>query len=112
MAKGTARQQHPILVKKTPVHSITSIDIFTDGMGHEAHWGKDRDLAAKDIGLINNPAHAAKVITMGMGIDHGRHRTGTELLVDKVESSPGRFLRGQRVKNNPALLALDKRNIG
>ena len=99
------------MVKEAPIHGIAGVDILAHGMGHEAQGRDNRYLATGYIRFINNAAHATKVVSVGVGLDHCRDRTGTQFFGNKIQGSSGGFLAGERIKHDPALVALNEGDV-
>ncbi len=81
-------------------------------MFHEARRGNNRHPAALDIGFIYDAPYSTEVVGMGVGKDHRHHRTLAQFFVNEGEGGIGGFLTGERIKDNPAGVTLDKANIG
>ena len=71
---GIGGQENSVLVEQPPVHGIAGVDVLGDCVLHEVARGDDRDLARAHIGLLDDAADAAPVVSMGMGVDYGGDR--------------------------------------
>jgi hypothetical protein len=71
-------------------------------MVHEAYGRNDLDLTATDIRFVDNAAHASKVISVGVGIDHCHNWPLAELFIDEFKRSPRGLCSSKRIKDNPA----------
>ena len=65
-----------------------------------------------DVGLVDDAAHAAVVIDMGVAVDNGDDRLLAEFLGDEIERGLRGLRRDQRVDDDPAGVALDEGDVG
>ena len=101
-----------ILVGGSPGHSVASQNVLLDGIFGEAARSNDLDLTAINLLLAHHATDAAKMISMGMAVDHRFDRIITQLLFDQFKSRPSGFGHRQHVEDDPAGLALDEGHIG
>jgi hypothetical protein len=71
-------------------------------MVHKAYRCNDLDLATADILFIDYSAHASKVISMGVGIDHCHNRPLTELFIDEFKGCPCGLCGSEGIEDDPA----------
>ncbi len=65
-----------------------------------------------DIGLVDHAFHTAVVIHMAVAVDHGGDGALAPVSPIEVESRASRLDRDQRVDDDEAPVALDKRHVG
>ena len=91
---GATWQQHTILINQPPCHGVASINVFRNRVIHESNRGNDGNFATFNIRFIHHAPNAAKVIGVGMGINHGHNRTFAQFFIDKIQGGSGCFPRG------------------
>ena len=67
--------------------------------------------SARDLGDRDHALDAAEVVEVAVGEDHRADRLRAERLLDQSPRGGGGLLRGQRVDDDPAGLALDDRHV-
>ena len=101
------------MVEQPPVHGVAGIDVLGDGELHEVDRRDDRDLARPHIGLVENAAHAAPVIAVGMRVDHGRDGQAIAgMLLEQLPCGAHHFRRHQRIEHDPPALAAHEGDVG
>ena len=60
----------------------------------------------------DHAAHAAEMIDVGVGVDHGRHRLPAAMRAVELERGGGDLGRDQRIDDDEAAAALDDRHVG
>ena len=79
---------------------------------HEVDGRDDRNLAGPHIGFVDNTAHAAPVIAVGVRIDHGRDgKALTNVLLEQLRGRANGFPADQGVEDDPAGLAADEGDV-
>ena len=73
--------------------------------------GDDAAASGVDVGLGGHAEHAAEVVGVGVGVDHGGDRPLAEVLVGQRQARPRRRLDRQRVDDDPARVAGDERDV-
>src|SRR6188472_3657927 len=107
------RKQEPILVKQPAVHGIAGVDILGDREVHEVDGSDNRNLSRPHISFIDESPHAAPMVTMRVRVDHRRYwEAFADVLLKQFPGSADGFGANQWVKNDPAGLASDKRDVG
>ncbi len=110
---STGGKQEAILIEQSPVHGVTGVDVFGNRVVHEVDGSDDGDLPRPHIRFVDDAAHAAPVVAMGVRIDHGRDRQAlANVLLEQLPRCANDFLGYQRVKNDPAGLAPDEGYVG
>ena len=112
MPERAGGQQHAVLEEQTPAHGVAGVDVLGDRVVHECDRRDDRDLAGAHVGLVDDAPHATKVVGVGMRVHDRDHRSLAELLVDELQRRPGGLLRGERIEDDPAGVALDEADVG
>ena len=103
IAVRARRQQQAILVEQPAVHRVAGIDVLGDREIHEVDRRDQRDLAGAHVGLVDDRAHPAPVVGMGVRIDHRRDRQPlTHMLLEKLPGGADGLGAHQRVEDDPA----------
>ena len=109
----TGGQQEAILVEQPPVHGVAGIDVLGNREVHEVDGSDDRDLPGPHIRFVDDAAHAAPVVAVGVGIDHRRDgKAFADVLLEQLPRRANHFRGHQRVKDDPAGLAPDEGDVG
>ncbi|MNJ13630.1 hypothetical protein D3C77_78390 [compost metagenome] len=112
LALGAARQVQTELVLGATAHGVAGVDVLAHHVFHEAAGGEHLDLAGLDVGLVDHPAHAAKMIGMAVAVDHRHHRFARAVLVVQLQRGAGGFGGGQRVDDDQPVVAFDEGHVG
>ena len=59
---GAGRQQYAILKEGSSAHGVTRVDGLSDREVHEIARGNDFDLAGRNVGFVDDAAHASVMI--------------------------------------------------
>ena len=82
-------------------------------MLHEVAGRDDGDLPGPHVRLVDDAAHAAPVVGMRVGIDHGRDgKALADVLLEQLPRRANHFRGHQRVEDDPAGLAPDEGDVG
>ena len=71
----------------------------------------DLGLASFYICFIHDATHSTVMVHMGVAVDDCRHWALSKLFIGKCECGACRLGTDERVKNNPAFVALDQSQI-
>ena len=112
IAFGIARQVAAKLVERAPRHGRAHHDVFAGGFFHKACRCHDGNLALCYFLGRHHAQHAAKVVGVGMGQHHRRHRLVAQVLAGEGQRGAGGLRGRQRVDQNPAGLAFDDGHVG
>ena len=122
LAGHAGGQKDAILIIAAAAHTLTGVDIFLHGVLREAHRRDHWDLAAGElifnrkclvclILLRHHAGDAAKMVGVGMRDDDGLDREFTKILFDQLHGSLAALHAHQRVKDDPAGIALDNGEV-
>ena len=105
---GAHRQRRAGVVQAPAQHRHPGVDVLGDRVLEESVRGDDRYRGAR----VHHPEHAAEVVDVRMGVDHGGDRPVAPVL--PVQRQPGRgdLGRHRRVDDDHAGLALDHGHVG
>ena len=106
------RQEHPELVGGPATHGGSGDHVLGDRLVQESLRGHDRNLAGLHPGPVDHAQHAAVVVDVGVGVDHGRDRSFAQVFGDQVVGGGGGLGGGQRVDDHPSDVAPDERDAG
>ena len=71
------------------------------------------DLPGPHIRFVDDAAHAAPVVDVGVGIDDGRDgKAFADMVLEELPRRANHFRGHQRIKDNPAGLAPDEGDVG
>ena len=113
IAMRAGRQQQAVLVEQPPVHGVAGIDVLGDREVHEVDGRDDGNLPRPHVRFIDDAAHAAPMVAMGVGIDHGRDGQAlADMLLEQFPRGAHRLRGHQRVEDDPAGLAPDEGDVG
>ena len=89
VAVGADGQQQAVLVEQPPVHGVAGVDVLGDRVLHEVARGDDLDLAGAHVRLVDDAAHAAPVVAVGVRVDHRRDRQAlADVLLEQLPAPP------------------------
>ena len=111
VAERAAIQQGPVLVEQPPVHGIAGVHGLRHRVLQEPDRGDQLDLAAGDVGLVDDAADAAEVVRVGVRVHDGDDGAVPEVLGDQGVGGSGGLLAGQRVEHDPAGVGPDEADV-
>ena len=112
LAARALRQQGAELEHGAADHRRAGQHVLLRHLLHEAVGGDDGDVAGLHLGLVDDAAHAAEMVDVGVAVDHRRHGLAAAMLPVELEAG-ARDLRGdQRIDDDEAAVALDDRHVG
>mgnify|MGYP006899958509 CR=1 FL=1 len=93
-------------------HRGAGVDVLLHGVFGEVLGRDDHHLAGVDGGLAGHPQHAAEVVDVGVGVDHGPDRPVAAVRAVQPQRGRGGFGADQRVDDDDAGVALDEGDVG
>ena len=122
LAGDAGGQQDAVLIIATAAHALTGVDVFLHGVLRKARRRDYGNFAAGKLLLdgkrlvrpvlrSHHSGNSAKMVHMGVGNDDGLDREFAEILFNELHSSLTALYAHQRVKDNPARVALDNGEV-
>ena len=111
MPLGAARQERAELVGSTPSHCRASNDVFANGLLKEMHGRNNPALARIHFFFRRDAEYSAKMISVRMRVDNCGNWSMPQVLRNQFVGCSRSGLAGEWVDHNPALIALDKRDV-
>ena len=88
----TGGQQQAVLVEQAPVHGVAGIDVLGDRVLHEVGGAMSGIFPDSHILFVDDPAHAAPVVAVGVRVDHGRDgKALADVLLEQLPRRARRF---------------------
>src|SRR3546814_5665876 len=86
---------------------VSGEDILGDRCLEEALRSVDFNGTGPNVRFVDDAAHAAEVVDVAVGVDHGLNRLLAAVAIVEVYADLRRFGRDQRINHGDAVLALD-----
>ncbi len=111
LSARAGRQHGAVLIQRAASHGVAGKDVLGHGFLKEAGRGDHLDFAAPDIGFVDHALHAAVVIRVAMGVDHGDHRLLRPMLEIEIQCGAGGFPGHQHVDQDDARIAFHNSHV-
>ena len=111
MLAGSCGQQWSELVHRPSDRRVPRDHVLSEGLTYEVLRGDDSAPTGVGVGLRGDAEHAAEVIGVRVGVDHGDDGSRTQVLVGEVEARPGAGFGCEWVDDDPAGLTGDEGDV-
>ncbi|MNO93834.1 hypothetical protein D3C76_854410 [compost metagenome] len=108
---GVGFQQVTVHIAGAAAHHVTGHDVFCDGGFHKSGGCINLHFARFHIRFIHHAAHAAVVVHVAVGINHGYHRFLTAIFKIEIHPDFRCFSRDQRINDGDAFFTFNNRHI-
>ncbi len=106
---GRLGQPVPVHEHRAAAHGVARVDVLADGVLQESGRGQDGH-AGLGPGR-EDPAGAAEVVAVGVGVDHGRDAAVPAVLPIEGQGRGGGLRGNERVDDHDALVAFDEGHV-
>ena len=112
MAVRAYWQKWPELIGGTSCHRRPGDHVLADGLAQEMFGGNDATLARIHLFARGHTQDPTEVVGVRMRVDHCGHWKLFDMLVDEPECCVRREFAGERINNDPTLVAPNERDVG
>ncbi len=108
---GVFGEQHAVHIHGAADHDRAGQDVLADRRVEETLGRDHRHAGARSVVIAQYAADPAEVIGVAVGVDHGAHRSFTEVLVHQVQGRPGGLFGGEGIDDDPSGLARNEGDV-